>query len=190
MRAIIASKVYQESLWKNGKGKTKEIAIFPHDATLAQDNFLWRISSAEVTSASSFSKFIGCNRHLIVWKGEGLRLNESILKPNTLFSFSGEDDIGADIINNIPVIDFGIIYKKEKIDAKLEILHLSSRKENLALDFKTSLFFLADGDCCFNHLKLEIGDSIYIEDEESTSVVIFKKAVLYKVTITQKMECN
>lgn len=183
MIKLISKNDYKESLWKNGSGKTQEIAIYPLEASIAEDNFLWRISSAKVSGTSLFSKFIGCNRHLIVWQGAGLSINQTDLLPSTIFSFSGEEIVKADILKNIPVVDFGIIYKREKIEAKLEIINLSPTNTKYALKSKTYLFFLAGGDCHINNLKLEIGDSILIEDEKNIDILISKKSILYKIEV-------
>lgn len=184
MIKLIQKADYKETPWKNGAGKTQEIAIYPQDATLAGDNFIWRISSAQVTGKNSFSKFINCNRHLIIWKGVGLNINQTEVLANTIFSFSGEEAIEADILKNVAVIDFGIIYKREKVNAELEIIKFTPLNTELALPLKTHLFFLADGDCQINNLKIEIGDSIQIEKETTISLTVSKTAVLYKIEIT------
>jgi len=36
--------------WKNGLGVTREIHIHPEGANFETDDFLWRLSSADVTS--------------------------------------------------------------------------------------------------------------------------------------------
>lgn len=53
--------------WKNGKGVTREIAIFPPRATI--DNFAWRVSIAEVHEGGPFSNFPDTDRHLAVLDG-------------------------------------------------------------------------------------------------------------------------
>ena len=39
--------------WKNGLGRTRELAVQPSVASM--DDFLWRVSVAEVDSAAPFS---------------------------------------------------------------------------------------------------------------------------------------
>jgi len=53
--------------WKNGKGTTREIAIFPPDATI--DSFDWRVSIADVTEGGAFSNFPDIDRLLAVLDG-------------------------------------------------------------------------------------------------------------------------
>lgn len=53
--------------WKNGMGKTTEIAVFPPDAGL--EDFDWRVSMASVTMPGPFSQFAGVDRILAVIEG-------------------------------------------------------------------------------------------------------------------------
>jgi environmental stress-induced protein Ves len=54
--------------WKNGGGVTSEVCVFPAGSSL--NDFDWRISIAEVTSAGPFSRFPGIDRVLTVLEGE------------------------------------------------------------------------------------------------------------------------
>ena len=54
--------------WKNGGGITREIACEPPAAGL--EDFVWRVSSAEVARAGPFSAFAGVERTLCVLEGE------------------------------------------------------------------------------------------------------------------------
>lgn len=54
--------------WKNGCGKTWEIATFPPGSGL--DDFEWRISIAEVGAAGAFSSFKDIDRILTVLHGQ------------------------------------------------------------------------------------------------------------------------
>lgn len=56
------------SPWKNGGGVTREIAAFPAGASVS--DFDWRVSSAEVHLAGSFSAFSDVDRTLCVLEGE------------------------------------------------------------------------------------------------------------------------
>ncbi|NBS41943.1 hypothetical protein EBS80_04795 [bacterium] len=53
---------------------TDEIAIYPEGASLAKGDFKWRLSSARIESASSFSMFPMHDRVLVVLKGHGIRM--------------------------------------------------------------------------------------------------------------------
>ncbi|WP_119943509.1 HutD family protein [Neorhizobium sp. NCHU2750] len=58
--------------WKNGRGETVEIAVFPDAATV--DTFDWRISMATVAEDGPFSVFPEIDRTLSILEGEGMEL--------------------------------------------------------------------------------------------------------------------
>jgi hypothetical protein len=53
--------------WKNGLGRTRELAVAPPGAGM--DGFLWRVSVAEVDSAAPFSAFPGIDRTIVLLEG-------------------------------------------------------------------------------------------------------------------------
>lgn len=64
---------YKTMPWKNGGGSTTELAIFPAGASL--DNFIWRLSTAQVAVDGPFSCFPCIDRTLAVLSGAGLVLH-------------------------------------------------------------------------------------------------------------------
>ncbi len=58
--------------WKNGAGRTTEIAVYPPGASL--DAFLWRVSIADVERDGPFSRFPGIDRTIVLLEGGGMRL--------------------------------------------------------------------------------------------------------------------
>ncbi|NMW25795.1 HutD family protein, partial [Rhodanobacter denitrificans] len=58
--------------WKNGLGRTREIAVQPSAA--GGDGFLWRVSVAEVDSAAPFSAFAGIDRQIVLLDGAGFTM--------------------------------------------------------------------------------------------------------------------
>lgn len=84
---ILRAGDYRRMPWKNGKGETVEIAVFPHDATV--NDFDWRISMAAVVEDGPFSLFEDVDRTLSVLSGEGIVLSvegqaDVILRQKTL----------------------------------------------------------------------------------------------------------
>ena len=55
--------------WRNSGGVTRELLRWPDT-----DNWLWRISVAEVASDGAFSHFAGVQRWLAILSGTGVRL--------------------------------------------------------------------------------------------------------------------
>lgn len=58
--------------WKNGGGTTREYAVFPEGAGMA--DFAWRVSRALVASDGAFSQFPGIDRTLTVVDGAAIDL--------------------------------------------------------------------------------------------------------------------
>ncbi|MFD2167795.1 HutD family protein [Thalassotalea euphylliae] len=71
MLEIISSSSFKTIPWKNGLGKTVEMAISDGGTV---DNFDWRISQATVANDGEFSDFSGLERNLVLIKGEGISL--------------------------------------------------------------------------------------------------------------------
>jgi hypothetical protein len=109
--------------WKNGGGSTRALAVEPPDATL--DNFLWRISLAEVGAPGEFSLFPGIDRTILLWSGSGLVLRAAdwsfaLTQPLMPFSFRGEDRIVCDLIDG-PTMDLNVMVRRGAAEALIEI---------------------------------------------------------------------
>ena len=70
---ILRASGHKRMPWKNGKGETIEIAVFPEGASV--DTFDWRISMAPVASNGPFSVFPGIDRTLSILTGDGMMLS-------------------------------------------------------------------------------------------------------------------
>lgn len=64
--SIVPASAYRTMRWKNGKGLTDEMMIWPADARFPEDPFEWRLSSAVVSASSDFSHFHQHNRFLFL----------------------------------------------------------------------------------------------------------------------------
>jgi len=107
--------------WKNGGGSTTELAIFPAGAHL--DNFIWRLSTAQVNTDGAFSHFSQIDRTLAILSGAGLILHTDdggrapaasvqLLQITPPFSFSGELPINAELIGE-PVLDLNMMTRRD-----------------------------------------------------------------------------
>src|SRR5438067_2390334 len=72
MHRVLTPADYRRSAWKNGGGRTTEIASYPADAGL--ERFVWRASIADIDCAGPFSAFHGVDRTLALLQGAGLML--------------------------------------------------------------------------------------------------------------------
>jgi uncharacterized protein len=111
---FIRANSLQSSRWKNGGGKTTEIAVWPPGASL--DAFDWRISMATVEQDGPFSEFPGIDRTLALLKG-GLKLQfrdrpTSVLTPGSApVSFPGEVAVKAELWGG-PADDLNVMTRR------------------------------------------------------------------------------
>jgi environmental stress-induced protein Ves len=101
--------------WKNGLGSTREIAVQPSNAGM--DDFLWRVSIAEVASAAPFSSFPGIDRQIALLDGNGftMTLDDGRVYPLTMpfvpFAFAGEAKVAVTLIDG-PTRDFNLMVRR------------------------------------------------------------------------------
>jgi environmental stress-induced protein Ves len=72
MHRILSPADYRRTAWKNGGGRTAEIAAYPPHADAG--HFVWRASVADVERDGPFSAFAGVERTIVLLRGTGLRL--------------------------------------------------------------------------------------------------------------------
>jgi len=164
--------------WKNGQGSTAQIRIFPQNASFQSksdsEDFLWRLSSATVKENGPFSVFPGCNRLLVVLSGKGLKLNNSELLPMRPLEFSGEFQIHGELIGG-EVVDLGLIYRRGKVRAQMDVLEKLPETLKLESSVKTHFLFCISGGFEAQGLKIEAGDSLQIQGEKE---IAFKRIAL------------
>jgi len=101
--------------WKNGMGTTREIAVQP--SLPGTDDFLWRVSVAEVNSAAPFSSFPGIDRHIALLDGVGFRMTldgdrtHALDTPFKPFAFAGESTVAVALIDG-PTRDFNLMVRR------------------------------------------------------------------------------
>lgn len=109
--------------WKNGMGRTRELAIHPAGAGLS--GFLWRVSVAEVDRAAPFSAFPGVDRHIALLEGDGFVMHfgdgceHALLEPYAPFAFAGEAAVDATLAGG-PTRDFNLMLRRGAARGSLE----------------------------------------------------------------------
>jgi environmental stress-induced protein Ves len=99
--------------WKNGQGSTTELAVEPPGATL--DDFLWRVSIAELRAPGPFSTFPGYDRIITQLDGPPMTLTHAgrrpvVLQPLVPHAFSGDDETDCDVAGIAH--DFNLIVRR------------------------------------------------------------------------------
>ncbi|MBV2181793.1 MAG: HutD family protein [Castellaniella sp.] len=114
---FIAAQELQPTPWKNGGGVTRQIVIHPADASA--DDFIWRISAADVASAGPFSHWEDIDRILVLTEGGPMRLirtdtgRETLLEAGTRLYFAGETPYTAELPAG-PVRDFNLMLRRKQ----------------------------------------------------------------------------
>ena len=108
--------------WKNGLGRTREMAV--HPSVAGSDEFLWRVSIAEVDSAAPFSRFPGIDRQIVLLEGAGftMRLDDgqvhALTTPLAPFAFAGE--LGVEItLAGGATRDFNLMLRRGQADGRV-----------------------------------------------------------------------
>lgn len=119
--------------WKNRRGFTEELAIWPDHARFERMDFDWRVSKAAVDEDGAFSSFAGFERILVVTHGDGLVLSHGDAAPRARlralepYRFSGDWPTDAKLVHG-PVRDFNVVYRADAVRADVQALKLGPRK--------------------------------------------------------------
>ncbi len=114
MFRVITPAMYRTMPWKNGGGRTSEIATHPPGAGL--ETFIWRVSVADVASGGPFSRFPCIDRTIMLLEGAGMRLRTrdgdvELRTPFAPYAFSGDDDVDCTLVAG-PVRDFNAMCRR------------------------------------------------------------------------------
>jgi environmental stress-induced protein Ves len=110
--------------WKNGLGSTREIAI--HPASAGSDDFLWRVSIAEVDSAAPFSSFPGIDRQIALLDGNGFTMTlddgrvHALSAPFVPFAFAGEARVEVTLVDG-PTRDFNLMVRRAQARGDIRV---------------------------------------------------------------------
>ena len=115
---------YRTMPWKNGSGRTTEIAAYPSGAGL--DTFLWRVSLADVGCDGPFSSFPGIERTIVLLEGAGMRLHGGgraieLTTPFAPHTFSGDVAIDCKLIAG-PVRDFNAMFRRGRARGSVTVV--------------------------------------------------------------------
>lgn len=120
----IAARQLTVQPWKNGGGQTRQIALWPPGATA--DNFVWRISAADVSSNGPFSVWPRIDRTLLLTQGGPLLLTHPESGVQTRlgidtppFRFAGETAYQA-VLQGAKVRDFNLMLRRGHARGKVE----------------------------------------------------------------------
>ncbi|MBA8833747.1 MULTISPECIES: HutD family protein [Rhizobium] len=176
--------------WKNGKGETVEIAVFPADASI--NDFDWRISMATVAADGPFSIFPGIDRTLAILDGNGMVLDVAGSSPVLLTTASDPLAFPADVpvtarLQDGSITDLNVMTRRVGLAHTLIRIDVDGSK-TVPLRPSTCLFFCHFGALSFRRDgetgALAAGDALLIEDAAATVLEIDGEARCYLASIT------
>jgi len=151
--------------WKNGKGETVEIAVFPEGASV--DTFDWRISMAPVVSDGSFSVFPGIDRTLSILTGDGMMLSVEGMAPTVIgqksvpFSFSGDAKTEA-VLQAGPITDLNVMTRRRRFSHRVTRVD-----EGGGIGFSADaalVILVVTGKAQVSQLKLDPVDAVILDE--------------------------
>ena len=167
MHRVLTPADYRLTTWKNGGGRTTEIAAYPSDAGL--ERFVWRASMADIQRNGPFSAFPGVDRTLVLLQGAGLVLT-GVGEPLEVrahyepVNFSGDVSLECTLTEG-PVRDFNLMIRRTQ--ARGELVVVSGSAEAIA-PARFQLCYAAVGVCeCLRagHVPLTLpeGNALVVE---------------------------
>ena len=121
---VLRASGYTRMRWKNGAGWTSEIFKVHASDERDTNDWLWRLSIAEIEQDAPFSAFPGVERELVLLSGNGLRLRfddgevHDLLPPHDKLRFAGERAACGELLDGA-TRDFNLMWKRDAVTAQL-----------------------------------------------------------------------
>jgi len=161
--------------WKNGRGFTHELALWPASARFETGEFDWRISKAKIEASGEFSLFPEHDRILVVTAGEGLNLDHggcaqrSRVRRMEPYRFDGSWVTHAELAAG-PVSDFNVITRRGVWRAEVESVNLGARRTRATIPAGHAFIHIVRGELIArvvgeeDPFELETDDSLWLRD--------------------------
>ena len=125
MHRVLTPADYRHTAWKNGGGRTTEVAVHPPDADFAR--FAWRASVADVIRDGPFSAFPGVDRTLVLLRGAGITLAGAgepfeVTAHYDPVRFAGDDALACRLHAG-PVRDFNLMVRRGFARGEIDVVH-------------------------------------------------------------------
>ncbi|WP_086722388.1 HutD/Ves family protein [Streptomyces carpinensis] len=143
--------------WKNGGGVTSQVAACPEGA--GTDDFLWRVSVADVASSGPFSAFEGVDRIITVVDGPGMALtvdgvSHVMAAPYEPFAFCGDAATECQLLGG-PIVDFNVMVRRAEMTADVRIVRTDTSVRPVA--GTCVLAFVLEGAAVLDRARVRLG---------------------------------
>lgn len=144
--------------WRNGGGTTRE---YLRDGG---DDFVWRLSMAEIAAPGPFSAFPGVDRLLVYLAGTGVALRigsraEQVMRQELEWvSFAGEDDVVATPLGG-PSTDLNLMWRRDRYRASVALRRVTDGEVLRCDAGAVGVGFVALGELYLDDGDLEAADA-------------------------------
>lgn len=158
--------------WKNGGGVTRNIAVSPEGAGF--DDFIWRVSIADVKQSGKFSVFPNVDRTIVLLEGDGMMLHSedggefALTTPFEPHAFSGESRIDACLLGSA-TRDFNVMVRRGRAKGTVEVWNTEGR---LPRNFDEAVLFCARGVFQMNGCSFSAGEALRISGAAAGMLLI------------------
>lgn len=169
--------------WKNGLGRTRELASQP--PIDGSPGFLWRVSIAEVDSGAPFSRFPGIDRVIVLLDGDGFgmtldgRVQHALTTRYAPFAFPGEAQVEVALAGG-PTRDFNLMVQRAHASGEVLVWQGAGTRR---IDPATVLVYCACGHVETNEGVLDADDAWRPGPAAGTVVVLENDAVALAVRV-------
>lgn len=144
--------------WKNGLGITRQIAVFPAGASM--EDFVWRVSIADVDTASPFSVFPGIDRVIVLLAGDGFTMTidgartHALTTPCEPFAFAGEARVEVSLAGGA-TRDFNLMVRRGAARGRVDVLRGPATFDGI----DARLLHVAHGEATIDGVSCKQGDT-------------------------------
>ena len=141
---LLAPRDFRRMPWKNGAGRTAEIAAWSPDTGDA--GFAWRVSIAEIERDAAFSAWRGVDRTFVLLDGDGVVLaiddvEVEILVRHEPFRFAGERPCTCRLVGG-PARAFNLMIRRDRASGTLVVADGATA---IAGPFRFGVCYAAEG---------------------------------------------
>ena len=117
---LISAREFRRMPWKNGGGRTAEIAAWPVGG---DEGFAWRVAIAEIDRDGPFSPYPGVDRTFVLLDGDGVVLAHDdqevqLTAPHEPYRFAGESAITCRLVGG-PSRAYNLMLRRDRAHGTL-----------------------------------------------------------------------
>jgi len=136
-----------QTSWRNGGGRTREIAAAPSARSVGA--FAWRISVADIAQSGDFSSFPGLDRVLVLCRGSNMVLTvdetEHLLQPFEMVAFPGEAESRATLLDG-STVDLNVMTRRGETSAQVSVCAVDGTTPIRSRSSATHVLVVIDGE--------------------------------------------